>query len=392
MDYRKKMSSRVRDIKPSGIRRFFDLLDGASDVISLGIGEPDFVTPWHIRDAGEYSLEKGYTYYTPNAGLTELRAEISKYLERRFQLNYSPQDEILVTVGGSEAIDLAIRTLVDEGEEVLIPEPSFVCYDPITTLTGGVPVPIPTYKEDNFRLTPETLEAAITPKSKLLVLPYPCNPTGAIMQRAELEALRDVIVRHDLMVLSDEIYAELTYDTHHVSPASIPGMRERTVVVNGFSKAYAMTGWRLGYACAPAEIMSVMVKIHQYAIMSAPTTAQFAAIEALRNGDADIAEMREEYDQRRRFVCDRLNSLGLTCYEPRGAFYIFPSIAVTGLGSEEFCERLLKTRKVAVIPGNAFGECGEGFVRCCYACSMRDLAEALARIEHFLEDLGIHRS
>lgn len=392
INYDEKLSSRLKNIKPSGIRKFFDLVEDTEGVISLGIGEPDFVTPWHIRDAGGYSLEKGYTYYTPNAGLTELRGEISKYLNRRFGLTYSPKDEILVTVGGSEAIDLTVRALIEPGDEVLIPEPSFVCYDPITVLAGGTPVPIPTYKEDKFRLTAENLEAAITPKSKLLVLPYPCNPTGAIMPREQLEAIAEVVIKHDLIVLSDEIYAELTYDAHHVSPASIPGMRERTVVVNGFSKAYAMTGWRLGYACAPKELMGIMVKIHQYAIMSAPTTAQFAAIEAMKNGDNDIREMREEYDRRRRFVCDRLNSLGLTCFEPQGAFYIFPSIEKTGLSSEEFCERLINTRKVAVIPGNAFGECGEGFVRCCYACSMRDLAEALARIEHFLEDLGIHRT
>ncbi len=392
INYDEKLSSRLKNIKPSGIRKFFDLVEGTEGVISLGIGEPDFVTPWHIRDAGGYSLEKGYTYYTPNAGLTELRGEISKYLNRRFGLSYSPKDEILVTVGGSEAIDLTVRALIEPGDEVLIPEPSFVCYDPITVLAGGTPVPIPTYKEDKFRLTPENLEAAITPKSKLLVLPYPCNPTGAIMPREQLEAIAEVVIKHDLIVLSDEIYAELTYDAHHVSPASIPGMHERTVVVNGFSKAYAMTGWRLGYACAPKELMGTMVKIHQYAIMSAPTTAQFAAIEAMKNGDNDIREMREEYDRRRRFVCDRLNSLGLTCFEPQGAFYIFPSIEKTGLSSEEFCERLINTHKVAVIPGNAFGECGEGFVRCCYACSMRDLAEALARIEHFLEDLGIHRT
>ncbi len=392
INYDEKLSSRLKNIKPSGIRKFFDLVEDTEGVISLGIGEPDFVTPWHIRDAGGYSLEKGYTYYTPNAGLTELRSEISKYLNRRFGLTYSPKDEILVTVGGSEAIDLTVRALIEPGDEVLIPEPSFVCYDPITVLAGGTPVPIPTYKEDKFRLTAENLEAAITPKSKLLVLPYPCNPTGAIMPREQLEAIAEVVIKHDLIVLSDEIYAELTYDAHHVSPASIPGMRERTVVVNGFSKAYAMTGWRLGYACAPKELMGIMVKIHQYAIMSAPTTAQFAAIEAMKNGDNDIREMREEYDRRRRFVCDRLNSLGLTCFEPQGAFYIFPSIEKTGLSSEEFCERLINTRKVAVIPGNAFGECGEGFVRCCYACSMRDLAEALARIEHFLEDLGIHRT
>ena len=388
MDYKKALASKLDRIKPSGIRKFFDLLDGRSDVISLGIGEPDFVTPWHIRDAGAYSLEKGYTYYTSNAGLTELRQEISNYMQRRFQLAYDAAGEILVTVGGSEAIDLAIRAMIEQGDEVLIPQPSFVCYDPMTVLAGGTPVVLQTYKEDKFRVTPERLEAAITPRTKLLILPYPCNPTGAIMPRAELEAIAQVVIKHDLMVLSDEIYSELTYGQKHVSIAAIPGMRERTIVVNGFSKSYAMTGWRLGYACGPREILGMMTRIHQYAIMSAPTTAQFAAIEALKNGDEDIREMREEYDQRRRFVCDRLNSLGLTCFEPQGAFYVFPTIEKTGLSSEEFSERLLKERQVAVIPGNAFGDCGEGFVRCCYACSMRDLAEALSRIEKFLQDLG----
>lgn len=388
MNYEKALSSRLRNIKPSGIRKFFELLDGRDDVISLGIGEPDFVTPWHIRDAGIYSLERGFTHYTPNAGTMELRREISAYLERRFHMHYDPAGQILVTVGGSEGIDVALRALVENGDEVLVPEPSFVCYGPMSTLAGAVPVPIATRKEDQFKLTAQSLEAAIGPKSKVLILPFPCNPTGAVMRREELESIAEVVIRHDLIVISDEIYAELTYDGEHVSIATIPGMKERTIVVNGFSKAYAMTGWRLGYACGPRELIAPMTLIHQYAIMSAPTTAQYAAVEAMRNGDEDILEMREEYDRRRRVICDRLNSLGLTCFEPRGAFYVFPSIEITGLSSEEFCERLLRERGVAVIPGTAFGECGEGFVRCCYACSMRDLTEALARIEVFLKDLG----
>lgn len=387
IDYDKVLSKRLNDIKPSGIRKFFDLLSG-SDVISLGIGEPDFVTPWHIRDAGSYSLEKGYTYYTPNKGLSELRKEISNYLKRAFSLEYDCESQVVVTVGGSEAIDLAIRAMIDPGDEVLIPEPSFVCYEPITILTGGKPVPIRTFGQDNFKLTPERLKAAITPKSKLLVLPYPCNPTGAIMTKEDLLKITDIIIENNLFVLSDEIYSELTYGLRHTSIASLPGMAERTIVVNGFSKAYAMTGWRLGYACGPSEIIKEMTKIHQFAIMSSPTTSQFAAIEALRNGDDDIAEMRNEYDHRRRFICDRLNSLGLTCFEPQGAFYVFPSIEISGLSSEDFCRRLLEEQRVAVIPGNAFGDSGEGFVRCCYACSMRDLSNALFRIERFLESLG----
>ncbi len=388
MNYENVLSSRLKNIKPSGIRKFFELLDGRDDVISLGIGEPDFVTPWHIRDAGIYSLERGFTHYTPNAGTMVLRREISAYLNRRFHMQYDPAGEILVTVGGSEAIDVALRALVDDDDEVLVPEPSFVCYGPMSRLTGAKPIAIPTRKEDQFKLTAERLEAAITPRSKVLILPFPCNPTGAILLHDELLQIAEVVIRHDLLVISDEIYAELTYDGEHVSIATIPGMKERTVVVNGFSKAYAMTGWRLGYACGPHELIAPMTLIHQYAIMSAPTTAQYAAVEAMRNGDADILEMREEYDRRRRVICDRLNSLGLTCFEPRGAFYVFPSIERTGLSSEEFCARLLRERGVAVIPGNAFGDCGEGFVRCCYACSMRDLTEALARIEVFLKDLG----
>lgn len=386
MDYTKKLSSRASSIKPSGIRKFFDLIDG-KDIISLGIGEPDFVTPWHIRDAGIASLEKGYTYYTPNAGTFELREAISNYMNRSFGLSYAAKDEVVVTVGGSEAIDLAFRALLNPGDEVIVPEPSFVCYGPMASLAGGVPVHVPTYVSDNFKLTTERLEEVITPKTKLLVLPYPNNPTGAILERAELEALSKVIIKHDLIVISDEIYSELNYIGGHVSIAGIEGMRERTVVVNGFSKSYAMTGWRLGYACAPREIASVMTRIHQYAIMSAPTMAQFAAVEALNNGDADIEEMREEYNQRRRFMCDRFNAIGLDCEMPNGAFYMFPSIKKTGLSSEEFCERLLREKRVAVIPGNAFGDSGEGFVRCCYAASMKNIAKALTRIEEFINNL-----
>lgn len=386
MNYTEKLSACASNIKPSGIRKFFDLIDG-KDIISLGIGEPDFVTPWHIRDAGIASLEKGYTYYTPNAGTLELREAISSYMNRSFGLNYAPKDEVVVTVGGSEAIDLAFRALLNPGDEVIVPEPSFVCYGPMASLAGGVPVHVPTHVSDNFKLTPERLEEVITPKTKLLVLPYPNNPTGAILEKAELEALSKVIIKHDLIVVSDEIYSELNYVGGHVSIAEVSGMRERTVVVNGFSKSYAMTGWRLGYACAPREIATVMTRIHQYAIMSAPTMAQFAAVEALNNGDADIAEMREEYNQRRRFMCDRFNAIGLDCEMPNGAFYMFPSIKKTGLSSEEFCERLLREKRVAVIPGNAFGDSGEGFVRCCYAASMQNIAKALSRIEEFINNL-----
>jgi len=386
MDYNSKLSGRASGLKPSGIRKFFDLIAG-SDVISLGIGEPDFVTPWHIRDAGIASLEKGYTYYTPNAGTTELRRSISAYMKRSFGLQYAPENEVVVTVGGSEAIDLAIRALVNPGDEVIVPEPSFVCYGPIATLAGGVPVEVATSAEDGFKLTPEKLEQAITQKTKILILPYPNNPTGAILQKGELEALAEVIIKYDLVVISDEIYSELTYSQDHISIASIEGMRERCVVVNGFSKSYAMTGWRLGYACGPKEVIGVMTRVHQYAIMSAPTTAQFAAVEALNNGDADIAAMREEYNRRRLFMCDRFNAIGLECAMPQGAFYMFPSIKKTGLSSEEFCTRLLKEKNVAVIPGNAFGDSGEGFVRCCYAASMQNIAKALSRIEEFVESL-----
>ena len=387
MDYSEKLSTCASGLKPSGIRKFFDLLDGSRDVISLGIGEPDFVTPWHIRDAGIASLEKGFTYYTPNAGTTDLRRAISDYMKRSVGVDYSLKDEIVVTVGGSEAIDLALRALINPGDEVIVPEPSFVCYGPMASLAGAKAVPVATVEEDDFRLTPEKLEAAVTPRTKVLILPYPNNPTGAVLDKALLEKLAKIIIKHDLLVISDEIYSELTYSGGHVSPASIEGLRERTVVVNGFSKSYAMTGWRLGYACGPKEIIGVMTRVHQYAIMSAPTMAQFAAVEALDNGDRDIEEMREEYNQRRRFMCDRFNAIGLTCKMPEGAFYMFPSIKETGLSSEEFCARLLREKKVAVIPGNAFGESGEGYVRCCYAASMKNIAKALERIEEFVSSL-----
>ncbi len=386
MDYSNKLSLRASGLKPSGIRRFFDMLDG-TDIISLGIGEPDFVTPWHIRDAGIASLEKGYTYYTPNAGTMELRRAISGYMSRSFGLSYEPKDEIVVTVGGSEAIDLAVRALINDGDEVIVPEPSFVCYSPIAELANGVPIAVETTAEEGFKLTPEKLKAAITPKTKLLVLPYPNNPTGAILERKELEELAKVIIENDLIVISDEIYSELTYTGHHVSIASIDGMRERCIVVNGFSKSYAMTGWRLGYACGPREIIKVMTRVHQYGIMSAPTMSQFAAVEALNNGDKDISEMRAEYNRRRRFMCESFNAMGLDCTSPSGAFYMFPSIKRTGLSSEEFCMRLLKEKRVAVIPGNAFGNSGEGHVRCCYAASMKNIAMALERIEEFLRTL-----
>ena len=387
IDYNSVISRRVQDIKPSGIRKFFDILENMTDAISLGVGEPDFQTPWHIRDAGIYSLEKGFTKYTSNAGMTDVRREICNYLSRRFDLQYSPDDQVLVTVGGSEAIDLAIRCITNPGDEILIPEPSFVCYGPIASLASGVPVPIPLVADNEFRLSPEQLEAAITPRTKALVLPFPSNPTGGIMEQEDLEKLVPILLRHNIIVLSDEIYAELTYGKHHVSMANIPEMHDRTVVVNGMSKCYSMTGWRLGYACGPKELIGQMTKIHQYAIMSAPTTSQYAAIEALRNGDEDIEAMKEEYDGRRRFLVNGLRKLGLDCFEPRGAFYVFPSIQSSGLSSEEFCERLLVEQKVACIAGNAFGESGEGFVRMCYAASMENLEEALRRIGLFLDSL-----
>ena len=387
IDYASVLSQRAAAIKPSGIRKFFDLLTEMKDVVSLGVGEPDFITPWHIRDAGIYSQEKGFTKYSSNAGLSELRREIARYLERRMELSYDPDHEILVTVGGSEAIDLATRALINPGEEVIIPEPCFVCYSPIASLADGVPVVLPLKADNEFRISPAQLEAAISPRSKLLILPYPSNPTGGIMSREDLEALVPIIIKHNLFVISDEIYAELTYGQKHVSIASLPGMRERTVVVNGFSKAYSMTGWRLGYACAPAEILGVMHKVHQFAIMCAPTTSQYAGIEAMRHGDEDIEAMKEEYDGRRRYLVQGLRELGLDCFEPRGAFYVFPSIQSTGLSSEDFCEQLLMQEHVAVIAGNAFGASGEGFVRMCYAASMHDLETALERIRRFLEHL-----
>jgi len=384
-DYNKLLNTNVKKLKPSGIRKFFDLLEEMDDAISLGVGEPDFVTPWHIRDAGIHSLEKGYTKYTGNAGLSRLRDEIAKCLKRRFDLTYSPAGDIIVTVGGSEALDLAIRALVNPGDEVIIPTPSFVCYGPITELTGGTPIYVDTKVENEFRLTAEELRAAISPRTKLLVLPYPNNPTGGIMGREDLEAIAEVLRDTDIMVLSDEIYAELTYGQEHVSIANIPGMAERTIVVNGFSKSHAMTGWRMGYVCGPKPVISQMLKIHQYAIMSAPTTSQYAAIEAMANGDCDVQRMRRDYDRRRRFVLEGLRSLGLECFEPRGAFYVFPSIQSTGLTSEAFCEQFLVEQRVAVIPGTAFSPNGEGFVRMCYASSIENITKALERLETFLQ-------
>ena len=389
IDYQSLMSVRARELKPSGIRKFFDIANEMDHVISLSVGEPDFHTPWHIREAGIESLEKGRTHYTSNSGITELREEICSYLNRRFSVKYDPVHETIVTVGGSEAIDLAIRTLVDFGDEVLIPEPSFVCYGPITRLAGGVPVPLETKAEDEFRLTPEALRAKITDRTKLLILPYPNNPTGAVMRRQDLEAIAGVLRGTNIMVLSDEIYAELTYgEQQHVSIASIDGMRERTLLVSGFSKCYAMTGWRLGYLCGPAPLVSTMLKVHQYATMSAPTMAQYAAIEALKNGDKDIEKMRNEYDMRRRLIVDGLRRLGLHCFEPQGAFYVFPCIASTGMTSEEFCEQMLYSQHVAVVPGTAFGECGEGFVRISYCYSTSHIMEALRRMKKFLQERG----
>ena len=387
ISYEKVLSRRACDIKPSGIRKFFDMLDEMKDVVALTVGQPDFQTPWHIREAGISALEKGRTYYTSNAGTMELREEISRYLSRRFGLSYAAKDEILVTVGGSEAIDLVIRALVNEGDEVILPTPSFVCYAPIVHLTGGVTVEIPLKEENNFRLTADELRAAITEKTKLLILPFPGNPTGAIMEKADLEAIADVVRDTDIMVLTDEIYAELTYGKRHVSFASLPDMRERTVVVNGFSKAYAMTGWRMGFTAAPAPITREMFKIHQFAIMCAPTTSQFAAVEALRNGDEDIEEMKAEYNRRRTHLVARLRKMGIRCFTPEGAFYVFPNVSGFGLTSEEFCEKLLMEYGVAIVPGTAFGKCGEGFARISYAYSMKHIDEALDRIEKMMQDL-----
>lgn len=387
MNYDELLAPAAKAMRPSGIRKFFDLAADMPHCISLGVGEPDFKTPWSVRDAGIRSLELGRTKYTANSGLKELRGEICNYLQRRFDLHYK-EENILVTVGGSEAIDLTIRAVVQPGDEVIIPEPCFVCYEPITQLTGGVPVHIATRAEDQFRLTADQLRAAITPRTKLLIFPYPNNPTGAVMSAAEMEEIAAVLRETNVLVLSDEIYSELTYGLdRHVSIASLPGMAERTIVVNGFSKSYAMTGWRLGWAMGPKELMRHICKIHQFGIMSAPTTAQFAGIEAIRTGDDDIARMRDQYDLRRRYLLGELRSMGLDCFEPEGAFYIFPSIESTGLSSEEFCERLLHEQEVAVIPGSAFGASGEGHVRISYSYSMKHLREACSRMRKFLENL-----
>lgn len=387
LDYQSIVSKKVREIKPSGIRKFFDIVAEMDDVISLGVGEPDFSTPWHIRSAGIYSLEKGKTWYTSNSGMAELREEICNYMERRFSLKYNPKNETIVTVGGSEAIDMCIRSLVTPGDEVIIPEPSFVCYYPLTKLAGGVPVPIKTKAKNKFRITPEELKAAITQKTKLLILPYPNNPTGAVMRKEDLEGIAAVLRNTNIMILSDEIYSELTYNGRHISIASIEGMKERTILVSGFSKAFAMTGWRLGYACGPAGIIACMHKVHQFAIMCAPTCSQFAAIEAMKNGDDDVERMVGEYDMRRRLLVDGLRKIGLDCFEPEGAFYIFPSIKKSGLTSEQFAEKLLFEKRLAVVPGNAFGESGEGFVRISYSYSISHLMEALKRIECFMKGL-----
>ena len=384
---RNPLSKTITTIEPSGIRKFFDIVSEMDDAISLGVGQPDFDTPWHIRDEGIYSLEKGRTFYTSNAGLKELKIEISKYLDRRFGLSYDYNKEMLVTVGGSEAIDIAMRAMLDPQDEVLIPQPSYVSYVPCCVLANGTPVPIELKAENEFRLTAEELEAAITPKTKLLVMPFPNNPTGAVMEKKDLEAVAEVVKKHDLFVLSDEIYAELTYLDNHVSIASIPGMRERTIVINGFSKSHAMTGWRLGYACGPEVIIKQMLKIHQFAIMCAPTTSQYAAVEALRNGDEDVAMMREEYNGRRRYVLERFKEMGLSCFEPFGAFYAFPCIKDLGMTSDEFATKLLQTKKVAVVPGTAFGACGEGFLRISYAYSLDDLRIALDRVAEFVTEI-----
>ena len=388
IDYSKVLSTTVRDIKPSGIRKFFDIATTMDDVISLGVGEPDFQTPWQIRKAGINSLERGKTKYTANKGYDKLLKEISLYLDRKYGVEYNPANEIVVTVGGSEAIDAAIRALINSGEEVIIPQPSYVCYEPMTKLAGGVPVILNTKAENDFKVTPEELSALITDKTKILILPYPCNPTGAIMEKEDIEKIYDVIKDTNIIVLSDEIYSELTFSgKRHISPASVDGMWERTITINGFSKAFSMTGWRLGFACGPKEILSQIIKIHQYAIMCAPTTAQYAAVEALRNCDEDVMAMVKEYDMRRRLIVKGFNKLGLTCREPKGAFYAFPSIQSTGMSSEEFCEKLLYSKKVAVVPGTAFGESGEGFVRASYCYSVEHILEALKRIGEFLEEI-----
>ena len=382
---RNPLSDRTVALKPSGIRKFFDVVNEMPDAISLGVGEPDFDTPWHIRDVGIYSLEKGRTFYTSNSGLMELRSEICRYLKRKYDLSYNPKDEVLITVGGSEAIDIALRAMINPGEEVIIPQPSYVSYEPCAILANANPVIINLKNENEFRLTAAELEEAITDKTKVVIMPFPNNPTGAIMERKDLEAVAEVIIKHDLYVISDEIYAELTYsDSGHVSIASIPGMLERTIVINGFSKSYAMTGWRLGFACGPKKIIEQMTKIHQFAIMCAPTTSQYAAIEALRHGDDDVKEMCEAYNQRRRYLLHTFKQMGLLCFEPFGAFYVSPCIKEFGMSSEEFALRLLEEEKVAVVPGTAFGDSGEGFLRISYAYSIESLKEAIGRIESFI--------
>lgn len=384
---RNPLSDKIVSIEPSGIRKFFDIVNEMKDAISLGVGEPDFDTPWHIREEGIYSLERGRTFYTSNAGLKELKEEIAAYLDRRFDLPYDLGHEIVVTIGGSEAIDAAFRAMLNPGDEVLLPQPSYVSYEPCIVLADGVPVPIALREEDGFKLTKELLLGAITDKTKILVMPFPNNPTGAIMTKEDLEEIVDVIIEKDLFVISDEIYSELTYGSNHVSIASFPGMKERTIVINGFSKSYAMTGWRLGYACGPRVIMDQILKIHQYAIMCAPTTSQYAAVSALKKGDADVERMRTAYNQRRNYLMRRFDKMGLQCFEPFGAFYVFPSIKEFGLTSEEFATRLLQQEKVAVVPGTAFGTSGEGYVRISYAYSIEDLKEALERVEHFIAGL-----
>ncbi len=387
IDYSKVLSKKAVDLKPSGIRKFFDILDEMQGVISLTVGQPDFVTPWNIREAAIESLEKGKTYYTSNSGLIEFRKEIAAYLERRFSVSYDPSKEMIVTVGGSEAIDLAIRAIVEPGDEVLVVEPSYVCYTPITELTGGVPISVPTREEDKFKLTPELLKKYITPKTKMLILPYPNNPTGAIMTKEDLRKIADVVKDTNIVVLTDEIYGELTYGRKHFSFAALEDMRDRTIYVGGFSKSYAMTGWRLGYVCAPREITKQMLKIHQYAIMCAPTASQYAGIIAARDGDEEIEYMKDCYNQRRRMLLSGLNEIGLTCFEPEGAFYVFPNISGYGLTSEQFCEKLLYDEKCAIVPGSAFGESGEGFARVSYAYSVEHISRAIDRLDRFLKKL-----
>ncbi len=389
---RNPLSDTIVQIKPSGIRKFFDIVSEMKDAISLGVGEPDFDTPWHVREEGIYSLEKGKTFYTSNSGLKELRQEICNYLKRSQNVTYDPMKEVIVTVGGSEAIDIGLRAMINPGDEVLIPQPSYVSYEPCAVLAGAKPVIINLKEENEFRLTAAELEEAITEKTKILILPFPNNPTGAIMEKEDLEAVAEVVKKHDIYVMSDEIYAELTYKGKHVSIASLPGMQERTILINGFSKAYAMTGWRLGYACGPEAIIKQMTKIHQFAIMCAPTTSQYAAVEALKNGDADVATMRESYNQRRRYLVNAFKEMGLQCFEPFGAFYIFPCIKEFGMTSDEFATRFLEEEKVAVVPGTAFGDCGEGFLRISYAYSLEKLKLAIGKLEHFIEKLRAEKA